>query len=281
MTLEILICTYNNRIEEVANVLMPPMHNITYLISWQQSDDFAVPEIPDALHREDVKISVIKGKGLSTNRNNAIACATGDICLIGDDDLTYIPNHVMHIVEIFESHPTIDIATFKYDSRNNPKQYPSYSFDLRQPVKGYYVASVEIAFRRKAIQGVVQFNPLFGLNAPVLISGEEQVFIHDALSKGLSGFFFPYVIARHDHATTGDKCDSDPRHVMSTAAYIHIAYKDGTAPLRYWLLAWRSCNKNPLKFFTMLRHVMQGVKYIKRNYIPETGEINPQAKLNT
>ena len=72
MTLEILICTYNNRIEEVANVLMPPMHNITYLISWQQSDDFAVPEIPDALHREDVKISVIKGKGLSTNRNNAI-----------------------------------------------------------------------------------------------------------------------------------------------------------------------------------------------------------------
>ena len=269
MTLEILICAYNNRIENVANVLMPPMHNITYLISWQQSDDFTAPELPDALRREDVKICTLRGKGLSLNRNNAIACATGDICLIGDDDITYLPNHVPHIIEIFESHPTIDIATFKYDSKNNPKWYPSYSFDLRQSAKGYYVTSFEIAFRRKSVQGVVQFNPLFGLNAPVLIDGEEGVFINDALNKGLSGFFFPYVIARHDHATTAERHASDPKHLMGNGAYIYLAYKDGTAPLRYVLFAWRSCKKNPLKFFPMLRHVLQGVKYIKKNHIPD------------
>lgn len=269
MTLEILICAYNNRIENVANVLMQPMHNISYLISWQQSDDFTAPELPDALRREDVKICTLRGKGLSLNRNNAIACATGDICLIGDDDITYLPNHVPHIIEIFESHPTIDIATFKYESRNNPKQYPSYSFDLRQSAKGYYVTSFEIAFRRKSVQGVVQFNPLFGLNAPVLIDGEEGVFINDALNKGLSGFFFPYVIARHDHATTAERHASDPKHLMGNGAYIYLAYKDGTAPLRYVLFAWRSCKKNPLKFFPMLRHVLQGVKYIKKNHIPD------------
>lgn len=269
MTLEILICTYNDRIAEVANVLMPPMHNISYLISWQQSDDFAAPELPDALRREDVRISTLCGKGLSLNRNNAIANATGDICLIADDDITYLPNHIHHIVEVFESHPTLDIATFKYDSKSNPKQYPSYSFDLRQPVKGYYVASIEIAFRRKSVQGVVQFNPLFGANAPVLIDGEEGVFIIDALNKGLSGFFFPYVIVRHDHATTGNRCASDLKHLMGNGAYIYLAYKDGTAPLRYVLFAWRSCKGNPLKFFPMLRHVLQGVKYIKKNHIPD------------
>ena len=48
-----------------------------------------------------------------------------------------------------------------------------------------------------------------------------------------------------------------------------LAYKDGTAPLRYVLFAWRSCKKNPLKFFPMLRHVLQGVKYIKKNHIPD------------
>ena len=239
------------------------------MISWQQSDDFTAPELPDALRREDVKICTLRGKGLSLNRNNAIACATGDICLIGDDDITYLPNHVPHIIEIFESHPTIDIATFKYESRNNPKQYPSYSFDLRQSAKGYYVTSFEIAFRRKSVQGVVQFNPLFGLNAPVLIDGEEGVFINDALNKGLSGFFFPYVIARHDHATTAERHASDPKHLMGNGAYIYLAYKDGTAPLRYVLFAWRSCKKNPLKFFPMLRHVLQGVKYIKKNHIPD------------
>ena len=268
MTLEILICAYNNRIENVANVLMPPMHNITYLISWQQSDDFTAPELPDALRREDVKICTLRGKGLSLNRNNAIACATGDICLIGDDDITYLPNHVPHIIEIFESHPTIDIATFKYESRNNPKQYPSYSFDLRQSAKGYYVTSFEIAFRRKSVQGKVWFNPLFGPNSPMFISGEDGMFVFDALSKGLSGFFFPYVIARHHHATTRTHSAADPRLVMATAAFIYIAYKDGTAPLRYVLLAWRASHHNPLKFFTMLRHAINGVKYIKKNYVP-------------
>lgn len=269
MTLEILICTYNNRITKAANVLMPPMHNISYLISWQQSDDFTAPELPDTLRREDVKICTLRGKGLSLNRNNAIVCATGDICLMGDDDITYLPNHIPHIIEIFESHPTLDFATFKYDSKNYPKQYPSYSFDLRQSAKGYYVTSFEIAFRRRSVQGVVQFNPLFGLNAPVLIDGEEGVFINDALNKGLSGFFFPYVIARHDHATTAERHASDPKHLMGNGAYIYLAYKDGTAPLRYVLFAWRSCKKNPLKFFPMLRHVLQGVKYIKKNHIPD------------
>ena len=119
------------------------------------------------------------------------------------------------------------------------------------------------------VQGVVQFNPLFGLNAPVLIDGEEGVFINDALNKGLSGFFFPYVIARHDHATTAERHASDPKHLMGNGAYIYLAYKDGTAPLRYVLFAWRSCKKNPLKFFPMLRHVLQGVKYIKKNHIPD------------
>ncbi len=269
MTLEILICTYNDRILNVAKELMPPMHNISYLVSWQQSDGYnGTSQLPDELRREDVTVVTTQSTGLSLNRNNAIKNATGDICLMSDDDLEYIPNHVAHIVEVFESHPSLDIATFKYDSKNYPKQYPSYSFDLKQPPKGYYVTCFEIAFRRKSVQGKVWFNPLFGPNSPMFISGEDGMFVFDALSKGLSGFFFPYVIARHHHATTRTHSAADPRLVMATAAFIYIAYKDGTAPLRYVLLAWRASHHNPLKFFTMLRHAINGVKYIKKNYVP-------------
>ena len=268
MTLEILICTYNERISSVPNMLMQPMHNISYIVSWQQNAEPAsLPKIPDGLKRDDVKIVTMQGKGLSANRNNAISHASGDICLIADDDLTYIPNHVAHIVEIFESHPTLDIATFKYDSKNAPKSYPSYSFDLRQPAKGYYVSSIEIAFRRKSIQNKIRFNALFGANAPVLNAGEENVFILDAINAGLNCFFFPYTIARHDHAPTSSRLAEDPHYLMSNGAYIYLAYKDGTAPLRYAMFAWRSCD-NPLKFFTALRHVLQGVKYIRKNYVP-------------
>lgn len=267
MTLEILICTYNDRIAGVADVLMPPMHNISYLVSWQQSDDFVAGQLPPVLQRDDVKVVTTVGKGLSGNRNNAMSHASGDVCLIADDDLEYIPNHVAHIVDIFESHPTLDIASFKYESRVAPKDYPSYSFDLRQRPDGYFLSSIEIAFRRKSVQGKVWFNRLFGANAPVLDSDEENVFMLDALEKGLNWFYFPYTIVRHDHPAATGQCDGDPRRVMAIAAYIHLAYKDGSAPLRYVRLAWRSC-RNPLKFFTMLGHVMQGVKYIKKNYVP-------------
>lgn len=268
MTLEILICTYNDRINQVQNVLMQPAHNISYLVSWQQSEGYEAPELPaEIASRDDVKVIVVNGSGLCNNRNNAIANATGDVCLIADDDITYIPHHVAHVVEYFELHPTLDVATFKYESRNYPKDYPSYSFDLRQPVKGYHVSSIEIAFRRQSVQGKVWFNPLFGANAPVLNSCEEAVFALDALEMGLSWFFFPYAIARHEHATTSDRLAGVPATLMSNGAYIYLAYKDGTAPLRYVLLAWRAC-RNPLKFFTALRHVLQGVEYIKKNYIP-------------
>lgn len=268
MTLEILICTYNERIGNVCSVLMKPMHNISYLVSWQQSDDYNAIDLPACLaSRDDVKVVTLHGTGLSNNRNNAIDNATGDICLIADDDITYIPNHVEHIVEYFESHPSLDIASFRYESRQHPKDYPSYSFDLRQPMKGYYVASIEIAFRRRSVQGKLKFNPLFGANAPVLNSCEEAVFVLDALDKGLNWYFFPYAIARHEGATTAERLAGEPSTLMSNGAYIYLAYKDGTAPLRYLLLAWRSC-RNPLKFFTALRYVLRGMKYIKKNYVP-------------
>ena len=268
MTLEILICTYNDGIATAPNVLMPPMHNISYLVSWQQSDDYQAAELPAELaSRDDVKVVMLHGTGVSANRNNAIDNATGDICLYADDDVTLLPHHVVHIVEYFEARPTLDIASFKYESQNYPKYYPSYSFDLRQRVKNYFVGAIEIAFRRQSVQGKVRFNTLFGQNAPVLNSAEEGVFVLDALEKVLNWFFFPYTIARHDHASTAERKAGDPATLMTDGAYIHLAYKDGTAPLRYVLLAWRAC-RNPLKFFTALRHVLQGVEYIKKNYIP-------------
>lgn len=268
MTLEILICTFNDRINCVGDVLMPPMHNISYLVSWQQADGYVATDVPQVLKRDDVKVVTVQGTGLSNNRNNALSHASGDICLIADDDLKYIPGHVTHIFDIFESHPTIDIATFKFESSNYPKGYPSYSFDLQQPVNGYYITSFEIAFRRASVQGKVRFNPLFGPNAPVLSSGEESLFIYDALNMGLTGFFFPYAIVHHDHPTTATRLSTDPSHVMSTAAYIHLTCHDGTAPLRYVMLAWRSSCRNPFKFFKMLQCVLRGVKYIKKNYVP-------------
>lgn len=264
MTLEILICTFDDGIKRAAKVPFEPTHNISYLVSWQQSENYQPCQLPDELKRDDVKVIQVKGRGLSANRNNAVDNATGDICLIADDDITYLPNHVVHVVEYFESRPTLDIASFKYVSHANPKTYPSYSFDLRQKVKGYYVTSFEIAFRRTSVQGKLRFNELFGINAPVLGAGEESVFALDAVNMGLNWFFFPYVIARHEHPTTSMRAGDASTYLMSNGAYIYLAYKDLTALPRCVLFAWRTSH-NPVKFMKALKSVFKGYTYMKEH----------------
>ena len=96
--LEILICTIDDGINRVNHTILPPIGYIKYLISWQRTNDNKT-DIPNALlDREDVRIVTMKGKGLSANRNNALANATGDILVLADDDAKYTPEYFKTIL---------------------------------------------------------------------------------------------------------------------------------------------------------------------------------------
>lgn len=40
MTLQLLICTFNDGIKRIPDLLLPPIDGVEYLVSWQQADDF-------------------------------------------------------------------------------------------------------------------------------------------------------------------------------------------------------------------------------------------------
>src|SRR5574344_279627 len=185
MNLEILICTIDDNIQRVEQMLLATAPHILYLISWQRTDACSTRTIPEGLRRDDVKVLTLDGKGLSRNRNNAIKNASGDICLIADDDLHYELPLLQHVVDTFQTDPALDLATFRYVSSSHTKYYPKYSFDLRKSRRYYYITSFEIAFRRSSVQGEIAFNELLGLGAPELNSGEEDIFVHDAVKVGL------------------------------------------------------------------------------------------------
>jgi Glycosyl transferase family 2. len=266
MTLELLICTIDDGINNVANMLLPPSTHILYLISWQHSLNIPRISLPPQLNRPDVRVFELEGRGLSRNRNNALNNASGDICLISDDDCAYQEKSLNHIIEIFETHPSIDLATFRMASTSNAKSYPSYSFDLRHYPKNYYISSIEIAFRRSSVQGKLQFNELFGLGAPILQSGEEEVFILDALSNNLHCQFFPYVIVRHDHPTTGSTKAACRGTLMARGAYLYLAYRSNMF-LRAIVIAKRVSSKENINFFFALSHILKGINYIKKNLV--------------
>lgn len=262
MTLEILICTIDNGIQQAASMLLPATEGVKYLVSWQQTGIVA-PIVPAELRRPDVRVFSIEGKGLSRNRNNALRHAKGDICLIADDDLVLHPEGIRAIISTFEQNPELDFATFRYDSKGDQKQYPALSFDLRVFPRGYFVSSIEIAFRRISVQGKLWFDEHFGLGAPVLGACEESVWVHDALSMGMQARFFPITIVTHNHPTTGIRCATSPAVVMANGAYLYVAKQHDYMWLRAWLMAWRVSRKGDLSFIQALKWVLNGIKYAK------------------
>lgn len=200
--LEVLICTYGaDGIKRIAQCKHPEIPGVSYLVSWQSSEDI---DVPDALLRKDFKIFHTESKGLSKNRNNAFSRSTAPYLLISDDDIDYSEKGLKSVIESFHKNPDADIITFRYGSIDSKKQYPNKITSLQYPPKGYFVTSFEIALKSASIKGKKWFNENFGIGA-TFPSGEEDVFIKDCLNAGLKGIFLPITIARHEGATTSER----------------------------------------------------------------------------
>ena len=85
MILELLICTINEGVRRVPNILLPQIANVRYLVSWQQTGTVSI-DLPEELIRSDVRVITLEGRGLAANHNNALKNAQGDILLLSDDD---------------------------------------------------------------------------------------------------------------------------------------------------------------------------------------------------
>lgn len=135
-------------------------------------------------------------RGLSKSRNIALKHATGDICILADDDLEYVKNYSDLIIEQFKLHPQADIITFQVEGIE--KKFKSYH---KEPRKLNYltsmkVSSVEVAFRLEKIKEFgIKFDENFGAGSRYKM-GEENIFLTKCLKKGLKIKYVPITIAR-------------------------------------------------------------------------------------
>ncbi len=202
MTLEVLIATFGiEGIERVAKMDLPRINNVSYLVSLQNPYKEAIV-IPQNLRRCDIRVCETASIGLGRNRNNSIINSIGDILLIADDDLVYTEERLLSVMRVFESHPELDFATFRYEGGDN-KHYPDFEFDLAVEPKGYYITSFEIALRRKSLLESLKFSDIIGVGNNVFGAGEENLFVYRIIRAGMKGRFFPLTIVHHPGLTTG------------------------------------------------------------------------------
>lgn len=135
-------------------------------------------------------------RGVGLNRNNALLRATGDICLVADDDVEYVEGYEKIVLDAFEKNPKADVILFNICSadgrkRSNAKK----NIRVRLHNCGRYGA-VRIAFRRMSvIKNAITFNQLFG-GGCMFTAGEDTIFIRTCIKKGLRVIAVPDCILR-------------------------------------------------------------------------------------
>ena len=219
--LQVMICTFGaDGIKRVAQSSHPRVPGVEYLVSWQT--DAPLP-IPDTLLRDDIKIYSTPTKGLSVNRNHALSKASAPLLLIGDDDADYRAEGLSTVIDSFLRNPHTDIMAFRFDSISIKKYYPDHQYDFGKRIKGHYISSIEIAFRKDSVKGKIWFNEHFGIGA-IFPSGEEDIFLQDCLEAGLKCMYIPKSIVRHDASTTSERnlmSDSRPQTLGAVFMRLH------------------------------------------------------------
>ena len=204
-TLEILISTINEGINKIPDILLPPRANVKYLVSWQRTGTVRVEEPSILSERKDVKIVPLDGRGISSNRNNALKNASGDILLFSDDDTIYEPSYFERIKYNFAKYPKADVICFRAIDKdgNFIKRYSSTPFIYANRPRGTHFSSVEIALRRRT--DIPFFDERFGLGSKYLACGEEEIFLNDIYKQGLKIIYVPETIVKTDAHTTGKR----------------------------------------------------------------------------
>ena len=248
----IAIATYKPQgIERLASKPLPRIAGISYVISWQAHENYPIPE---NLIRDDVEIFRFDKQGLSLNRNNAFDHCNAEWIVILDDDLTIRERGLKELTKILATCEGIDVITFR-SITGSSKQYPTNNSILKWPLpKGYYVTSVEIAFRKSTN---LRCCPELGLNSPRMHGAEEEVMLLSAIKRGLKVKFVDTTIVEHMHPSTGTKAEFTPENLRASGCFIAMGWKWSAIP-RIVLKAIRISRKKKAPFMRALWYMTQG-----------------------
>lgn len=266
MTLDILICSLNKGIVRVQDVLLPQRDDVRYIVSYQYTDERYLDLIPKALpQRSDVSLYKYNGQGLSANRNLALDKATADLVMYADDDARLLPETPDIVMKPFKEKADLDVAFFCASTYTGKplKKYPSDEFDMLAMPAEYTISALEMVCRRKKVQGNIRFDERFGLGTKFLTCGEEEVWLEDALRAKLKIRYFPVKIVETSTMLKKSLIYVDEGVQRSRGAITYYMYGN-----RAWwqclCFATRSAKMGYCHFMPMMRHLMEGIRFMKR-----------------
>ena len=161
--------------------------NVLVINQCDREDDCSFPT-----QNGTARILSTKDRGLTKSRNLAIETSDADICLLCDDDESFVADYEKRILHAYRTVPEADLIIFKMC--NQPTPFRDQIRELRFPWI-MSVSSWQISFRRDSLMHTgVRFDELLG--AGTGNGAEEELkFLMDCRRAGLRIVYVPTTIA--------------------------------------------------------------------------------------
>ena len=179
MKLQVLVAAVNKE----PKALSQSMNLETDAIIVNQCDTCGYEEFEYNEHK--IRCFSMKERGVGLNRNTALLFAQGDIVLFSDEDIRFYPGYESVVLKAFEENSDADVLTFNF--KVDPSRATYYN-QAKKRIRWYnygryptFCVAAKLDALRKAN---VSFSLLFGGGAKYS-NGEDSLFLHDCLKKGL------------------------------------------------------------------------------------------------
>ena len=188
-TLTLAVCTLASDLKRAQAVFadLAPTTGVEYLILAQGDTASGRSHYSNAAGAQ-VSIVTSPSRGLSKNRNMALAEASGERIWFLDNDIEVTNEDIARLLEEIDTHPA-DIHVCRIRCSDCAGEYKDYSRRRNGLLGLLRVSSIEIiAHRHRLMENGIGFNEQLGLGT-AFPSGEENLLLMDAWRAGL-GFHF-------------------------------------------------------------------------------------------
>jgi len=255
-------------------VLISTMHQTEFSLAENmniKSDALIINQCgKDDYHEKKIKTGCIRmisvnDRGLSKSRNQAIDNSDSDICVIADDDLKYHSGYKDIIINAYKKYTDADIIAFDVPSTNQMRPTASLKEGKVDFLHSMKIASFQITFKRMSIvDNNINFNELFGAGSKYTC-GEENIFLVEALKKGLKIYFVNENIAIVDHNESTWFNGFDDKYFITKGAMFYEMF-----PLISWLLVIQFAlrKRSIIKSYTtfeVISIMLRGIKEYKKH----------------
>lgn len=203
-------------------------------------------------------------QGVGKNRNTALLYATADICIFADDDVRYVDGYKDKVIAAFQEVKDADVLIFNLtvkSQKRTEKQNSSVKKCKKWNALGY--GTYRIAVKLNAVKRVnVWFTQLFGGGCKYP-SGEDSLWLLEALRKGLKIYTYPLVIGEVKHEDSTWFKGFNDEYFFGKGAWTQTAWpKLKYVMFLYYLVRLRHLAEVPTK--KMIRAMCAGAKSFKQ-----------------